>query len=89
MEVIIFSLSNCFHCKDLKMKLNNVKISFKDFDIHEDKLFWDEIVKQTGANLVPTICLFDNDNKKTHFFVPDKDFKNGDEAIDIIKKYTL
>jgi glutaredoxin len=89
MEVFIFSMKNCTHCKDLKTKLDNVQISFKDFDINEHELFWKEIVKKTGENLVPTVCLYNNQDKQTYIFTPGKDFNNGDEAINIIKKHTL
>jgi glutaredoxin len=88
MEVLVFSLNDCIHCKDLKTRLTNTKISFKDFDIDEHRSFWKEIVKQTGENVVPTLCLYDND-EKINIFIPGKDFNNGDEAINIIKKYTL
>ena len=88
MEVFVFSLSDCIHCKDLKTKLNNSKISFKDLDIDQHESIWEEILKQTGDNVVPTVCLYDG-NEKAHIFVPGKDFNNGDEVIEIIKKYTL
>ena len=88
MEVFVFSLNDCVHCKDLKMKLNNSKISFKDFDIDKHESFWGEIVKQTGENVVPTICLYDED-KKMHVFISGKDFNNRDEGINLIKKYIL
>ena len=88
MEVIVFSLNDCIHCKDLKTRLTNTKIPFKNFDIDQHELLWKEIVKQTGENVVPTLCLYDND-EKINIFIPGKDFNNGDEAINIVKKYTL
>lgn len=87
MEVFIFSLNDCIHCKDLKIRLTNAKILFKDFDVDQHESFWKEIVKQTGENVVPTVCLYDRD-KKIHVFIPGKDFNNGDEVINIIKRYT-
>jgi glutaredoxin len=88
MDVFVFTLNHCVHCNDLKTKLNNSKILFKELDIYEHELFWKEIVKKTGDNVVPTICLYDND-KNIHVFTPGKDFNNGDEAISILKNYIL
>jgi glutaredoxin len=89
MEVFIFSLMGCEHCEDLKKRLTNEQISFKDFEINKHKPFWDEIVKQTGSDLVPTVFLKDDKRKTARVLVPLKDFNNGDEVIKIIKKYTL
>ena len=89
MELFIFTLSDCIHCQDLKTRLGNVKLSFKEFEINKNKSFWEEIVKQTGEDIVPTVYLKDNKDEKTYIFIPGKDFNNGDEAINIIKKYTL
>ena len=89
MELFIFTLSDCIHCQDLKTRLGNVKLSFKEFEINKNKSFWEEIVKQTGEDIVPTVYIKEDEGKKTHIFIPGKDFNNGDEAINIIKKYTL
>ena len=89
MELFIFTLIDCVHCQYLKTRLSNVKLSFKEFEINKNKLFWDEIVKQTGEDIVPTVCIRDDEGEKIHIFIPGKDFNNGDEAINIIKKYTL
>ena len=82
-------MTNCSHCKDLKTKLINAEIQFKDFEIIEHQTYWNEIVKQTGENIVPTIYLRDKELKNNRILIPGKDFNNGDEAINIIKKYTL
>jgi glutaredoxin len=89
MDVIIFSLADCEHCQDLKKRLFNEQIPFRDFEINKHKPFWDDIVKQTGSDYVPTIYLKDDKTKTGRILVPLKDFTNGDEAIKIIKKYTL
>jgi glutaredoxin len=89
MDVIVFTLNDCEHCKDLKTKLSNAQISFKEFEINEHKPFWDDIVKQTGADVVPTLYLMDKINKRARILIGGKDFNSGDEAIKIIKKNTL
>ena len=89
MDVIVFTLNDCGHCKDLKMRLINAQISFKDFEINQHRPFWDDIVKQTSVDVVPTLYLTDNINKKSYILIAGKDFHNGDEAINLIKKYTL
>ena len=89
MEVFIFSLTDCIHCKDLKTRLTNAEIQFKDFEINQHRPFWDDIVKQTGTDVVPTIYLRDSKSKSACILIAGKDFNNGDEAINIIKKYTL
>jgi glutaredoxin len=89
MEVFIFTLNDCEHCQDLKNRLFNEQIPFKDFEINQHKPFWDDIVKQTGSEYVPTVYLRDKNKKTARILTPLKDFNNGDEAINIIKKYTL
>jgi glutaredoxin len=89
MEVFVFTLNDCEHCKDLKTKLSNVQISFREFEINEHKPFWDDVVKQTGTDVVPTLYLLDKINKRSRVLIPGKDFNDGDEAIKMIKKYTL
>jgi len=89
MEVFIFSLTDCIHCKDLKTKLITAEIQFKDFEVNQNRPFWDDIVKQTGEDVVPTIYLRDKERKSARILIPGKDFNDGDEAIKIIKKYTL
>ena len=34
MDVLIFTLGDCEHCKDLKKRLNVIKIPFKEMDIN-------------------------------------------------------
>jgi glutaredoxin len=89
MDVLIFTLSDCEHCNDLKKRLNGIKIPFKELEINKHKAFWNDIVKETGSDVVPTVCLMDNVNKGARILIPGRDFHTEDDIIYIIKKYTL
>jgi glutaredoxin len=89
MDVLIFTLGDCEHCKDLKKRLNVIKIPFKEMDINKHTEFWKDIVEQTGSDVVPTVCLMDNINKGARILIPGKDFHTEDDIVNLIKKYTL
>jgi glutaredoxin len=88
-DVIIFTMNGCGHCHDLKKELNKLKISFNEIDISNNKKIWDQVIQQTGDNVVPTIYITEKNTDKGVVFIPGKDFNNKDEGINLIKKYIL
>jgi glutaredoxin len=73
--IIIFTLKGCGHCTELKKGLTELTIPFN------------EIIKQTGHNSLPTVFIGLEGKENGPVFVPERDFKDKDEIIEIIKKY--
>jgi len=88
-SIVLFTMDDCGHCINLKKELNELKISFNEIEINKNKKIWDQVVNQTGHNVIPTIYIRRENSDEGPVFVPGKDFESQDEAIKIIKKYIL
>jgi glutaredoxin len=88
-NIILFTMDGCGHCYDLKNKLNEEQILFNEIEINKNKHIWDQVVDQTGHNVVPTLFLRIENTDDGEVFIPGKDFNNRDEAVEIVKKYIL
>jgi glutaredoxin len=86
-ELVVFTLEGCGHCKILKEKLSNLSIPFKEIEVSKNKEIWNKVVEQTKNEFLPSFYIKQEGTNKGPFFCPDKDFKDDDEAIQIIKKY--
>jgi glutaredoxin len=84
-QILIFSLNGCGHCKILKEKLNESSIPFTDLEINSNRKIWDQVVKQTGLNILPTVVLKTKGTDDGLVFVPSRDFKNVEEIVEKIK----
>ena len=58
-----------------------------DIEITKNESIWNEVVNQTGYNILPTVYIRKDDGDEGPVFVPGRDFKNDDEIIEIIKRY--
>lgn len=85
--VVIFSLVGCHHCRSLKSRLNDLSITYIDIDIERNPEIWNSVFEQTKENLVPTVFIKKEGSEDGPVFVPERDFKNEDEIVEIIKKY--
>lgn len=85
--VIVFSLNGCGHCKMLKDELTSQSIPYTEIEISSNKEIWDQVVNQTGHNILPTVFIKKPDTDDGPVFVPQRDFKNQDEIVEIIKTY--
>jgi glutaredoxin len=86
-KIVIFTLNGCEYCEDLKQHLNNLKIEFVELEINEHSEVWDEVVNQTGYNLLPSIFISNEDTDDGPIFVPERDFKSREECLNIIQQY--
>jgi glutaredoxin len=83
--IYIFTKNGCSHCKELKKKLTNESISFYDVEITKNNEIWENVVSQTGFDILPTVFIVnDNDNIGTAY-TPGVDFKDVNEIVEIIK----
>ncbi len=88
-SVILFTMDGCGHCVELKNRLNELKIPFNEIEINQNRKVWNQVIEQTGDNVVPTIYITEENTDKGVVFIPGKDFNNRDEGVKIIKKYVL
>ena len=86
-KLIIFTLNGCDHCNSLKKRLNSLSYSFNEIEISNNQNIWNQVVEQTGYNLLPTLYITQDDSDEGMVFVPGRDHKNEDEAIQIVEKY--
>ena len=88
--VIVYTMKGCPHCTDFKDLLVQNDIEFYDRDIYEYSDEFDMFVELTGKDFVPAFMLVDeseSDEPIPMLFVPDEDFNELDEALEIIKKF--
>jgi len=86
-KIIIFTLDNCIHCKSLKKRLKNDSISFVDVDIDMNQEIWDDVVNQTGHNVVPSVYIQKDEMDDGPIYIPGKDFEDEETIVNIIKTY--
>lgn len=86
-QVLLFTLDGCGHCKNLKERLNNESLPFTEVEVNKNQELWNKIVDQTKNQYLPAFYIKQDDTNRGPFFCPEKDFKNDDEAVELIKKY--
>jgi glutaredoxin len=86
-KIIVFSLNGCGHCLVLKKQLNDDNIEFTEIEVSKNSEIWDQVVKQTGHNSLPTVFISLNGEDDGPVFVPGRDYQDKDEIVKIIKTY--
>jgi glutaredoxin len=86
-KVLVFTLNGCGHCVDLKKELTQREIPFIEIEVSNNQKIWDQVVNQTGHNILPTIFIKRENTDDGLVYVPGKDFHNTEEAVEIVKKY--
>lgn len=86
-NVILFTLSDCIHCKSLKKRLQMESITYNEIEITNNKKIWNEVVNQTGHNTLPTVFIQKNNSDIGPVFVAGVDFMSDDEGLNIIKQH--
>ena len=86
-NVILFTLNNCIHCKSLKKRLKLESIDFHEIEINDNQKIWDEVVNQTGHNSLPTIFIQKENTDTGPVYVAGVDFMSDEEGLNIIKQH--
>jgi glutaredoxin len=86
-HIIVFTLNGCGHCTELKKSLNELEIQYSEIEITENEDMWNQVVSQTGHNSLPTVYVSINGGDEGPVFIPERDFNDKDECLEIIKKY--
>lgn len=81
-KVTIYTMSDCPYCADLKEKLTNENIEFRnvDIDLPENQQEFEAILKVSNAEEVPILKI------EKQLFVPNVSFKSIAEACYLVKK---
>jgi glutaredoxin len=85
--IIIFTLNGCGHCKNLKNRLFDLSIPFNEIEISNNQKIWDQVVEQTGHNVLPTVFIKKEGKEDGPVYVPGRDYESEDEIVEIIKTY--
>jgi glutaredoxin len=88
-KVIVFSLNGCGHCHNLKIRLDELKIPYQDIEINKNRTIWDQVVSQTGHNVLPTIFIQKDEDGNGPIYIPGKDFFETEQAVTIINEHLL
>lgn len=86
-NIIVFTLKGCGHCVELKKELNTLEIPYNEIEISDNEKIWNQVVKQTGHNALPTVFIGLEGKENGPVFVPGRDFENKEEIVNIIKNY--
>lgn len=86
-ELLLFTLDGCGSCKSLKERLNEEFIPYREVEVGKNKEIWNKVIEQTGNEYLPAFYIKKDDTGKGPFFAPQKDFKDNDDAVNIILKY--
>jgi glutaredoxin len=86
-SINIFTINGCSHCKVLKEELSKQGIEYGEFEVNKNRKIYDEVVKLTNLDALPTVYLQDPQTLSGPIFVAGRDFNTKEEAIEKIKKY--
>jgi|694.fasta_scaffold20274_18 glutaredoxin len=86
-SINIFTINGCSHCKVLKEELSKQGIEYDEFEVNKNRKIYDEVIKLTNLDALPTVYLQDPQTLSGPIFVAGRDFNTKEEAIEKIKKY--
>jgi len=91
MEVytIVYTMKGCPHCEHIKELLSENNLDFISRDIDENESEYEDFKKYTGSDYVPSLLIIEQEGEdlKPYFYVPDKDYNEINEAVEIVKKH--
>ena len=82
----IFTLNGCVFCRDLKQRLTEEGIHFHDIEITRNRKIWEQILKETGDDALPTVFIQTDKEGNGLVYTPGRDFYEIDDIVEIIKK---
>lgn len=81
-------MKGCPFCTEFKDMLAENGIDFYDRDIHEYQEEYQLFTEITKSELIPSLMIIEGDENdyESHLYVPEKDYQELTEALDIVKK---
>ena len=91
LNVVVYTMKGCPFCDEFKQMLVNDGIEYHDRDIDEHKEEYDLFSQVSNSELIPALLVIegDEDNPESFVYVPDRDYFELTEAVDIIKNHKL
>lgn len=87
--ITLLTSEDCFHCQDLKARLDELNISFDEIEINNNFNFWNRFIEENGCDIVPVVIIRQKKGIKHNILLPERDYNSNEEAIDMIKKNIL
>ena len=87
--LLVYTMKGCPHCVDFKKMLDENKVDYYERDIDEYQEEYDLFVKITENEYVPAFMIVESpdENPNSLLFAPDRDFKDFEEGLKIIKEH--
>lgn len=84
-------MKGCPFCDDFKQMLTQEGIEYHDRDIDEHKEEYDLFSQVSSSELIPALLIIEGEeeNIESFVYVPDRDYFELTEAVDIIKNHKL
>lgn len=88
-NVVVYTMKGCPFCDDFKKMLVDEGIEFHDRDIDVYKEEYDLFSQVSNSELIPALLIIEGDEEdiESFVYVPDKDYFELTEAVDIIKNH--
>jgi glutaredoxin len=90
---VVYTMNGCPFCQMIKEELKKNNLPFVERDIHEYDDEYEEFVKITENEYVPSLMLFtldENENASNiKLLAPDRDFEDIYEGVQMAKNYIL
>ena len=91
--VVLYTMSSCPFCSEMKDMLNEENIEYYERDIDVHKKEYDDFVKLTENDYLPSFSIITIDENKEvnnfEYLVPDDSFNSLDEAVEKIKEKVI
>lgn len=90
LTIVVYTMKGCPHCVNFKEMLTKEGIEFVDRDIDEYEEEYNLFSEVTDNDLIPALLIIEGKTKKAKSFlyVPDRDYNELSEALDIVKNHT-
>jgi len=82
-------MKGCPHCTNLKNNLKENNIKFIERDVDKNEKEYENFVRITESEYLPSFVLLNLSEKTLERMVPDKNFDTIEEATEKIKKFIL
>jgi glutaredoxin len=93
---VVYTMKGCPYCVQIKEELQKNDIFFIERDIYEYEDEYNEFVKITNNDYVPSLMLMtisDVEQSETaenvKFLAPERDYKDIFEGVEMVKNYLL
>jgi glutaredoxin len=80
-DIIMYTMTTCGYCNEMKKKLNEKNITYIERDFKEYKEEWEYVKSLTRSAVFPTFVM------GKEYLIPSRDFNNPEELINNLTYY--